>query len=487
MPNVKNSVFKALSRAIIHRDKTGTFFSTTLAAAAAAGAGTISTVGNTNGAIGDTIRIGPEVNRITNIAGAGPYTITLAFPLTFAYAIGETVREMTSFDFGDIEAAGASVRVQGESTDVLVSTQRLVYSILNGYQDFGVEFAFPNLSLHSFPIMLGMLGSVVSGSGTVALPTHFATDGNQFAGEANVAATFEGVLMDGTVAYVEMWGCDVDYSGASLQMALGQLASLPVKMFGFAGVTGQGSPGYTVDATLKPTKAKVLQSLTEVGFFTPLGASPLNSTVATATAAAGQKTLELAAVTNGATGDLVKINTQNLAEYHEISSVSAPNIVLRTNLLRDQPVGTPVVEYTRVPFAGVGEDGCTLDIGGETTPIRTATSRTSLGRRPGPAAITFKFTSIEMTPSQIAYALGIAQSLIVSTRLPITGAVIGAASLDGLYFKGLCEDGSVFELRFWGCVQSITDFLMTWTNQGQVPSLPIEVRPTSGMQVLNYA
>lgn len=486
---VKDNVFRALTQLIVHRKKLSSGYASTLAAAAALDATSISVVGDPapNVVNGSTIRIGGEINRVNgSITGAGPYSIPLAFPLGFAHAAGDTVDLMVSHDFGDIEGGGATVNIAGESQDVQVSTKRLAYTTLNGYQDLGAEFAFPNVSVPNFPVMLGMLSTVVSGVGTVADPTHFATDGNEFAGEAGAAVTFVGVLMNGTVAYFELWNADVDYSGATLTLRLGELASLPVKVFAEAGVTGQGAPGYTLDTTLKPTKAKVIQSITEVGIFEVAGGGA-STTVATATAAAGQKVVECASTTGIAGGDILKFSSQGTAEYHEVQSVSSPNATLRSKLFRAQTVSTPVVEYARTAFGGVSEEGFTINIGGETRPIRVATSRTSLGRVPGAAIITASFSVIEITPSFIARAAAIAQSEIASNRLRIKGSNIGQAPIDGLYVKGLCEDGSTFEVRFWGCSQAITDFALTLNNSGALPSLPIEVRPTSAMQVLNYA
>lgn len=483
MSSVKGKVYRAPRQLLIHRQKTGTALVTTLTAPSAAGDTTIDCVAVTNGAVGDTIRIGVEINRIASIASL---EITLAFPLTFDHAIGEAVVEMTTFDYGDIEGAGATYRVNGEETDVAIATKRLAYVTIPGYQDFGLEFAFPNLSIHNFPIAFGMLGSVVSGSGTVASPRHFATDGNEFAGDAFVAATIIGTLMDGTVVYQEAWGCDVDYSGVSLSMVRGNNVTLPVRFVSQGGVAGEGAPGYTVDNSVKPTNGKVFTSLEEVGFFVPETTTALNSTVAAATAAAGQKTLELAAVTNAVSGEAVKIGVDDNAEFHDIDSVGAPNIVLRTNLLRDQIVGTPVVEQKRVPFAAVSEEGVAFETGGETTPIRIATSPTSLGTRPGAAFMSVVFAVVEITLSQLAYTLGIDQAAIASNRLPLIGALIGKTPIEGLYLRGLCQDGSTFEMRFWGCTQSVTEWAITLSNQGALTSAPFRLRPASGIQVLDY-
>lgn len=405
--------------------------------------------------------------------------------MTYAHAAGDAVVEMVSYDYGDIEAAGFSATVDGESQDIPVSTKRLPYTILDGYKDVGANFALPNLSLYNFALAFGMLGSNVTGARTVANPTNFATDGNQFAADGNVGVTVVGVTMDGTVYYTELWGCDTDYTGISLALVRGQLASIPVKLLAAAGgVTGSGSPGYTVDSTRRPTSGLVLSAITEVGLLAPSGT--LNTTVNTSAAAAGQKTVICVAVTGASPGDLVKIGTGDQAEWHEIDTVSTPNIVLRTPLLRTQAVGTPVVEAGRVAFAGVSQEGVKLEVSGSFDKIRVATIGNTIGIRPGGAVMTLSFATVEITLSQIAYALGIAQSAIASNRLPINGGLIGRTPAEGMYLKGLCNDGSTFEIRAWACAQSITSFVMQLTNAGQLTQLPFTLRPTSGLQVLNY-
>lgn len=486
MPSVKGSVYKSNSQLLIHRDKASGGV-TTNSNAIAAGGTTFNLTANpaTAFGVGDTIRIGAgnemEVNRI---AGLATLAVTLAFPVTYAHAAGDAVVEMVSYDFGDVDVSGFSVTAEGESTDVPVSTKRLPYTILNGYQDFGGSFTLPNVAVDNFPLVFGMLPTVVSGAGTTPDPRHFATDGNQFAGDSNVGATFVGVLMDGTVTYTELWGVDVDYTGISLSLVRGQLAALPVKLIAPGGVTGTGAPGYTVDVSLRPTKAKVVTAISEVGLFAPGGTG--NTTVAGAIATAGQKVVQCTAVTGFATADVLKIGVGDQAEWHEVSGVSAPNITLRSTLLRSHAIGTPVVEAVRVPFAGVSAEGVKLDVGGSFDKIRIATSGTSIGIRPGGAVMTLSFATIEITLSQIAYALGISQAAIVSGRLPINGSLVGRTPAEAAYLRGLLDDGSTFEIRAWACAQSITSFVMQLTNAGALTSLPFSLRPTSGLQILNY-
>ena len=81
--------------------KTSAPTSTTLAAAAAAGATTVSATATI--AIGSWIVIGSgetlETHKTTGVSGAGPYTVTLNYPLLFAQASGNAVTGLTQHEF----------------------------------------------------------------------------------------------------------------------------------------------------------------------------------------------------------------------------------------------------------------------------------------------------------------------------------------------------------------------------------------------------
>lgn len=73
------------------------------------------------------------------------------------------------------------------------------------------------------------------------------------------------------------------------------------------------------------------------------GGSPL-STTTTAAVLAGVTTIPLTAVTNGAVGDVIKIDTTTLAEFRTITAISSLNVSFRDPLLFDHASGVAVVE-----------------------------------------------------------------------------------------------------------------------------------------------
>lgn len=486
----KTKIVKKVHAVYLHRDKTGTAGSTALSAAANAGATSLTVSAITNFNDGDTIRIGAGEEMETNKINGAPSgsTITLLHPLTYAHIVGEVVVEQTTYDVGDIEGGGVSVRHQGQSTDVPVATKRLAYTILNGFSDLSAEFRLPGMSLYSFAHATGMLLSAITGSGTTADPYNLATDGNQFNGSTNLSLTAICELMDGTYVAIELWGVDIDYTSIDIQLVRGVLASIPVRAIASAGgVATTTLPSYTLDTSIRPDKGLVFDALTEVGIFVPETTTPGSTTGANTVAAAGQKIAEVAATTNFLQGEVVKVNSSDLAEYHEIDQILATpaRLQFRTPLFRSQPVGTAYVEYKRQVFGGVSPDGVRLGVGGSVEPLRIGTRKMGIGIRPGAATITLGFGVVDASLANIAYALAIAQSQISGTRLPITPSNLNGSPIDGAYLKGLLQGGRTVEIRVWGCSQNINEFLAQWSQTG-VPSLPISLRPASGLQMLQF-
>src|SRR4051812_20654386 len=135
MPSSKDKYLSRLRQLLIARDKTGAALTTTLTAAAAKGATSVTVAAITNGSDGDTVRIGSgnrmELNKI-NGAPSGS-TVTLSYPLQRAHVIGEDVREMTVFDHGAPNEGGVDLVLSGETQDIQVSDKRLPLAQIRGY------------------------------------------------------------------------------------------------------------------------------------------------------------------------------------------------------------------------------------------------------------------------------------------------------------------------------------------------------------------
>jgi hypothetical protein len=115
--------------------------------------------------------------------------------------------------------------------------------------------------------------------------------------------------------------------------------------------------------------------------------------------------------------------------------------------------------------------------------LQIAEKRLSIGARPGNATISLSFALVSISLAYVARALGIPQASISGTRLPFNNN-IATTAIDGLAVTGLLKDGSTIEFRVWGCSQTVQAALVMAATG--TPSIPLVLRPGSGLQVLNY-
>lgn len=481
-------MIRQLLAAYLVRDKAAGGGNTTLATAAGPGTGTFTLTSATNFAVGDILRVGSgeemELVKIGALAGA---VVTPAEALVYAHAIGEQAVEQEVFDLGDVAGDGVSVTFAGSTTDVAVATRRTAYTQLSGYVSATAALALPGLTLFNMLVALGMPLSGVSGAGSAASPYHLVTDGNEFNSDANQSLIVISVLEDGTYLREELWGIDADYTGLSMTLNRGNLNSIPASFVASAGgVVSTVANPYVPTTTYRGTKGKVFDGLTEVGLFAAATTGPL-STTTTAIVAAGATVLPLTAVTNLVAGDWVMLGTAENVEFHQVDSIATLNANLRTKVLRAHASGTAVVRQQMIPFAGVHEDGVTVGFGGTIDAVRIATRKLQAGVKSSLATITASFRVIDFTLANYARSLGIPQSAIItSTRLPLTGNIGTSGQENGVYVRGVTQDGGVVQINLWGSTPDLGSIAHNATNQG-VQALPLAYKPASGIQFLQYS
>ena len=482
----KDKVLKQLSQVLLVRDSTGTFGSTTIGAAGAAKGQTVIPVpSTTNFGLNDLVRVGSgETMEIGVVASFVANTsITLADNLTYDHVPGEAVVEQTAWDLGDVTDGGVDVNGNAQTTDVGVATKRLAYTILNGYTDLTAAFGLPSPALYSLCAALGIDFAKITGAGTAASPYALVTDGSEISGAQNQSLIAIGVAMDGSVLRVELWGIDVDYTGFSMPLARGQLASVPVKVLAAAGgVVTTNASAYVANTANRPAKGKVFDALVEIGLFADTG----TTSVLASNGAAGATGVQFS--TGGfAAGDWVRFGSGDTVEFHRLNSITdASNAVLKTPLYRAQASGTAVVKQSQTPFAAPAPDGATLNIAGGVDQIRIATRRLTAGLRPGSAVTSLSFSVIDFILANFARALGIPAAKIVGGRLPLTGDVIATDIVQGAYVKGLLQDGTTMWVNVWGCSQDVSSFAAKLTNSGSPAALPIAFKPASGIQIQQH-
>jgi hypothetical protein len=484
----KAKILKQLSTVYLVRDLGAGGGSTTInGAGAAKGQAVVPVAATANLTAGDTVRIGAgeelELGVISSVSAG--VSITLADNLTYDHAVGEAVVEQVAYDLGDVTDGGVTTNAAAQTTDVATANRRLVYTVLNGNVDLTAEFALPGFTPFALAVACGLPLSAISGTGTASAPLSLATDGSDFGAEQNQSLIVIGLTQDGSAVRVELWGVDFDYTGISVQLRRGQLASVPVKAVAAAGgVVTTNASAYVANTSQRPGKGKVFDALAEVGLFADATTGPL-ATTSTAPVAAGATVVPFTAVTNLVAGDWVKVASGETVEFHRVESIATLNVTFKTKLLRAQASGVALVRQQLVSFGGVHEDGATLSVGGSVEPIRLANKRMSAGLKLGSATTALAFGVVDLTLANFARALGIPQSAIASNRLPI-GANIGTATVEGLYVRGVQQDGATVWVNVWGCAQDVSAFALALAQTG-VARLPISLKPSSGLHLLQHA
>ncbi len=414
-----------------------------------------------------------ELVQVDAIAGA---VLTLKEPLAKAHKAGESACAQVGYDLGDVTDGGVTMNAASQTTDVLSAMRRLVYQTLNGYTDLSAEFSLPGLTLENLAVAAGMPYSAIYGAGTAAAPYALATDGSDFGAESNQSLIVLGVNYGGETIRVELWGCDFDYTGVSVQLRRGQLAAVKCKAVAAGGGAASSNAFvYVADVTKRSGKGKVFDALTDMGVF---GTAAVPATaVAGAGAVAGSLDLGAGAFT---AGDWLMVANGGEVEFHQSTGGSA----ISTKLLRDN-VGAEVSRVDKYEFAGVTEDGVTFALGGTVTPIRLAKLRTSAGLQLGAASASLALKVADLSPENFARALGAPLTDVVGGRLHL-GDNIGTAQVEGCYIAGVLKDGTVAEIIAWGCAQDTANVAVQLSQQG-VAALPITLKPTSGIQFRQYA
>lgn len=487
----KNSLLKSLTSVLLTRDLVGGG-NTTLNGAFNAGVSVITLTSATNFQIGDTVRVGSgsQTELATLIAGSTSPSFTISEPLAKNHLTGEVVVEQTAYDMGDITDGGVSANITREQSDVAVATRRLVYTILRGYGDLIAGFTLPGLSIENLAFALGIPITAVVGTGVSSVdPKSLVTDLNNISGELNVSLVCVGVLMDGTPVRVELWGADPDYSSLSLNMKRGALAGVPASFIATAGGRiSNNASAYIANTQYRAGKGKVFDGLSEVGVFAIQPTTPANTTIAAASGGSnvkGARLISVVAATNMAVGDWLKLGSADTSEFHKVASIAALQISLDTPLLRDQAVGVAVVEQIQVPFGNISPDGVTLAFTGAVDKIREATQILTIGTRPGTAKAMVSFGILDWTVAALARAAGVDPTTIVGNVLNIN-QLLGTAQTDGVYIKGVAQDGTTVWLLIWGCAQDVSSAALSMISSGAPSTVPTAWVPASGIALVNH-
>lgn len=480
----KDNVLDTLLWAAIARDTSGGA-ADELDAAAEAGDITIAVDDDTGFTDGMPIRIGSGEEAEFNWISGSPASdvITLGRKLKKGHATGSPVVQQTAYDQGPPLQSGVVHTVSGQETPIPVATQKLPIAVLKGVPTFRINWQGPAFTPHLFAFSVGAHLTRVVGSGTAAAPTSITFDGSEFGEAGNQTYIAQGRTFGGQVRGIEFWGASTVIENLSMVLARGQQTPLPYGAAPSSAVMYETNPyPWTRDSTYSASGNKVWDALSEIGIFAREGTSTtLNGAVN-----AGATTIVLASGASFANGDWIEISNPAGTQYTQLKDKSTNNFDLTIPVYRGVASGVTIRKVTMVPFAATGPNGVTF--GGTVTSedLLDATKALPIATRIGAATLSFAFSVTDLTPENIARALGVAESAVADGSLAALASNVGLANIDGVYLKGATKDGSTTLAIAAGCQNSLANFTSTWTNQGQA-ELPMSLTPTSCITLAQWS
>lgn len=480
---IKDSFIRRPTLFAVFRDQTAaTPMNTTLVAATAAGAATITVTSGTNAKVGPArINSGEDIERIDIITVAGA-VLTLARPTKRDHPILAVVVEQVAEDAGDVDG-DVTVSMSKENTDQFSAMRFLAFTQLPGNASASIAAKILGTTLENIALCCGIPRTRIFGAGTsAAAPKVLTTDFSDVDTVNNLSVAIVSKRQDGTSTVFELWGVNQDYTQVSMQLARAQNGAVPMKAVAIGAVCQiDAAPSFTAVTTYRANKGKVFKNLTNIGVAI---AGPTPTTVATA-AAVDAVTVVCVDASTIVAGDWVLVNTDDQVELHWVLSKATNTLTLRTQLLRAQAVGTRVVKVTRTPFGAIAQGGATFNVGGSTNPLIVENKELPVGMQPQNAQAQTTFNSMSLALADIAAALGIPAASIANNSLLLSAALL-SARIEAVYIEGVTQDGGVCILTSWGCTQDVSNWSIALGGQNPT-QVPYSVKPSSGVQFVQYS
>lgn len=223
-----------------------------------------------------------------------------------------------------------------------------------------------------------------------------------------------------------------------------------------------------------------------------------NTTVNTA-AAANQNTVVLAAATNFAVGDDIRIGSGEDAELHRIAALVTNTVTTERPLLFAHPVGDPVVEMASLDLGVPEADGVRFNCSVESTDVFSAIQKLAYGTLIGYGDLVVSGRYLAVTADIIALALGLPRSAVIGngTAAAQTGLVgprlftsdgvtMGALANACAVVTGTLNDGSRVKATFNGLSFNPTVFTTTFS-RGALAAVPFSALAASAAFDFNNA
>jgi hypothetical protein len=233
--NKKGELYASITSIKALRDATGTFGSTTVNAALAVGAASMTVAAITNFAVGQEIRVGrgEETEYLRIHSATAPTGTTITFdPATlpqYAHAVGDAVVQLAATDLGHVEEGGVDLDMAGNVEDVNSATQRILLGQLAGYESINMSFGLLGYNVENLAFALGMNEAThIFGTGGATAPRTLTIDYARAREQNDIILQLLGARKDGVAVRLTAMACELDPS-TSLTLARGSKAPIPVK------------------------------------------------------------------------------------------------------------------------------------------------------------------------------------------------------------------------------------------------------------------
>jgi hypothetical protein len=234
--NRKSELFSHVSRVGVFRDAAGGGNSTVATTLPTVDTlGVLNVVSGTNFLANDWYRVrdGDKQPEIGKVASITTNAITPLYRHAFAPAVGDAVVEQNQVDLGHIDGA-VSVTMSGGFNDVASAVRRLKLGYLIANLKLEVGFSVLGYNLNNFLAALGMVDTDsagnIAGAGTTGSPWRTMIDGTKIKEQNDLCWFIDGVQKDGSTLSLQLWGCELDFTGLSTALKRGDKGVIPFKL-----------------------------------------------------------------------------------------------------------------------------------------------------------------------------------------------------------------------------------------------------------------
>ena len=216
------------------------------------------------------------------------------------------------------------------------------------------------------------------------------------------------------------------------------------------------------------------------------------STTLTAAAAAGATTLTVAAITNFAVGQNIRVGSGEPAELVRVHASTAPvgttiTLDAATPLQFAHAIADAVVQQALTDPGHIDDPGLTISYKGNVDDVNSAIQRMLFAQQTGYLDISLAFGLLGYNVENLALAHGILESRILGARttaqprvLRLDTSTFGEQLDAGWMFTGARKDGKTVRITAMGCEMDLSGMAFQ-LQRGSKLALPVKSKVYAGV------